>query len=782
MNPVASLRILSALSNRSKRIRAVNTTGLLEPHNRSEFKDIVETVKQALNCRVSIVSILDEDRQVFAGHIGLPTEWAVRGETPLTHSFCQYVVDGNRPFIVDDATIHQTVRDNLAIRDLGVISYMGVPVSLPDGTVIGALAVIDGKPRKWTAAELDLLTQFGKIARNHIATLVTDRRWSTLFQQLEEGIVRGTVIRDTEGNIIDWRYDQVNPAWSELVEIPIEQAIGNSISNVAPGVQADWIADVADVVETGESKRFTRHIDRINRWFEGYIQATGEDTFVIMFLEVTDRVAALEALQRSEERLRLLVEGAKDYAILTVDLMGNISSWLGGAEETFNRSEAEMLGKPFAEIFTPEDRVLGVPALELTTAASKGVAIDQRWHVRQDGSLVFLDGTMRPLLSDCDGELRGYIKIARNATLEKQSQDRQLAFLELGERIRELDSVADVAFTASEIMARNLAGATRAGYGVVDSVAETVQMLPGWCAKDIIPVAGLYRFRDYGSFIEDLKRGENVIISNISTDPRTSASAHLFHQISLATLVNIPIIEHGAFVGVMFVHYDKPHEFTAEERDFVRTIADRTREASSRIRAEEHQQILNHEIGHRLKNTLAMVQAIATQTLRRVTDRGPVEAFASRLHALSKAHEVLLGQDWSSARIVQVTDTVLNQLALRERYSVNGPDLELGPRTALSLALLMHELGTNALKYGAWSNEAGAVSVCWRTEAGASDSALILTWAEKDGPPVCTPSNKGFGSRLIMLGLMGTGGVEIHHDPAGLKVEMRGLVSQLRQS
>lgn len=769
------------MPNRSKRIRAVRNAGLFEPHHQSEFNDIVETVKTALRCPVAIVSILDEDRQVFAAHVGLPAPWAERGETPLTHSFCQHVVDDKKPFIVGDATMHERVRENLAIRDLGVISYMGVPVTLPDGTIIGAIAAIDGQPRDWSHSELGLLTQFAKIASNHIATLVSDRRWSNLFQQLEEGIIRGSVIRDENGNVVDWRYDEVNPALGAHINIPSEKAVGRTIREVIPGVEDDWIRDVEEVVATGETKRFTRSVGVLGRWFDGYIQATGEDTFIIMFLDITERMSAVASLKRSEEQLRLLIQAAKDYAILTLDLDGRISSWYGGAEETFGRSEADMTGRPFRDIFTPEDQAAGIPDSELAIAAETGVAIDRRWHIRADGTRVYLDGTVRPLVTE-SGSVRGYIKIARNATLEKQAQDRQLAFLEFGDRIRELETVTDVAFAASEIMVRNLEGATRAGYGVVDAVAETVQMLPGWCAPGIDPIAGLHHFRDYGSFIDDLKRGENTIIPDVTIDPRTAASADLFRQISLATLVNIPIIEHGVFVGVMFVHYDKPHEFTPEERDFVRTIADRTREAASRIRAEEDQQILNHEISHRLKNTMAMVQAIATQTLRPITDRGPVDAFTNRLHALSKAHEVLLGQDWTSARMTQVMDTVLHQMALPERYEIAGPDLELGPRTALSLALLMHELGTNALKYGAWSNETGHVLIRWRTEGGSGDDTLVLVWEERDGPPVAAPAGKGFGSKLIRLGLMGTGGVDISYEPTGLKVEMRGLVSQLRQS
>ena len=224
------------------------------------------------------------------------------------------------------------------------------------------------------------------------------------------------------------------------------------------------------------------------------------------------------------------------------------------------------------------------------------------------------------------------------------------------------------------------------------------------------------------------------------------------------------------------------HATSLEEGDFVRTIADRTREAISRIRAEQEQQVLNHEISHRLKNTMAMVQAIATQTLRPVTDRAPVEAFTSRLHALSKAHEVLLDQNWSSTGMIALIDSVLDQLSLPDRYSISGPDMQLGPRSALSLALLIHELGTNALKYGAWSNEAGKVNVLLTIEGAIDDSALVLAWEERAGPPVTAPTGKGFGSKLIGLGLMGTGGVDVDYASDGLKVKMRGLVSQLRQS
>lgn len=765
----------------SQRFRIVRSSGLFDIHGEGEFADIVDTVKAALHCPVSVISILDEYRQVFIAHLGLPSEWANRGETPLSHSFCQYVVEDQKPFVVTDATLHERVRDNLAIRDLGVISYLGVPVTLPDGTVIGAIAAIDGKPREWTQAELDLLSRFGRIVSNQINTFLSERRWSHLFEQLQEGIIIGSVLRDETGRVVDWRYDHVNPAWSELLGLGDVDAVGKTARTLIPGIEEEWITDVAEAVESRVPKPFLRQVEALGRWFDGYVQPTGDDGFLVMFLDVTEQRDTLEALSRSEERLRLLIEAAKDYVIVTIDNDHRISSWSGGAEETFGIEEDDVLGKPFSTIFTKEDRQAGVPEEELREARLHGVVVDRRWHMRADGALVFLEGTVRPLPNPNGEKSLGFIKIARNATSEKRSRDRQSALHELGERLRRAETIPDTAFAAAEIIASNMEGASRAGYGIVDAVAETVEVLPDWCAPDVPSVSGLHHFRSYGSFIEDLKAGKTVVIGNVETDPRTASHADMLKSIGIEVLVNVPILDRGIIVGVILVHFSRSYDFSYEDSVFVATVADRAREAISRIRAEEHQQILNHEISHRLKNTMSMVQAIAAQTLKPVQDRAPVEAFSNRLHALAKAHEVLLHQNWSSARMLEVIDNVLRQLAPNNRYELTGPDLEIGPRSALSLALLMHELGTNALKYGAWSSDRGNVRVGWTVETLHGEDILSLSWREADGPPVTSPTGKGFGSRLIRLGLIGTGGVDIDYDPAGLNVRMKGLVSQLRQ-
>jgi two-component sensor histidine kinase len=295
-------------------------------------------------------------------------------------------------------------------------------------------------------------------------------------------------------------------------------------------------------------------------------------------------------------------------------------------------------------------------------------------------------------------------------------------------------------------------------------------------------IAGLHGFRTFGSFIEDLKRGEVVAIDDIMNDPRTRHGAEALLAIGIRALLNMPVMERGQLVGVTFVHHAHDHTFTVEELAFIRAVGDRMESAVARLRAEERQRVLNHELSHRLKNTLAMVLSIATQTLRSVSDQGPVEVFEKRVLALSSAHDILLRQDWSSAPLAAVVGAVLSNFAQQQRFDIAGPEIALGARAALSTALLLHELGTNAAKYGALSRDSGRVAVTWRVDGEGDEQELALTWSETGGPPVTPPTRRGFGSRLIRMGLVGTGGVEIGYPASGLHAEMRAPLLQISQA
>jgi len=182
---------------------------------------------------------------------------------------------------------------------------------------------------------------------------------------------------------------------------------------------------------------------------------------------------------------------------------------------------------------------------------------------------------------------------------------------------------------------------------------------------------------------------------------------------------------------------------------------------SSRKQVEAEQQryqgqlrLMINELNHRVKNTLATVQSMAAQTMRGEADlASSYENFEARLLGLSEVHDVLTRESWHGAALQEVAERALRPFADRTsgQVAIRGPSVWLQPGAALALALVFHELATNAVKYGALSVESGAVALSWMRDPTAT--RLRLTWVEQGGPPVVPPTRKGFGSRLIERGL-----------------------------
>ena len=168
---------------------------------------------------------------------------------------------------------------------------------------------------------------------------------------------------------------------------------------------------------------------------------------------------------------------------------------------------------------------------------------------------------------------------------------------------------------------------------------------------------------------------------------------------------------------------------------------------------EEHLKLLANELNHRVKNTLATVQAIASQTLQDGTSmRDARSALTARLMALSKAHDVLTEEGWAGADLVDIVRSAVDTFAAGDaaRFQALGPSVRLSPRSAVLFAMTLNELCTNALKYGALSVPGGQIEISWQIEATYPETAeLRMRWTESDGPPVKLPTRKGFGSRLI---------------------------------
>lgn len=156
----------------------------------------------------------------------------------------------------------------------------------------------------------------------------------------------------------------------------------------------------------------------------------------------------------------------------------------------------------------------------------------------------------------------------------------------LGDRIREIDDPAELAFAAAELLGKHF-GISRAGYGTIDLEKETIVIDKDWNAPGIRSLAGTLNFRDYGSYVDDLKRGETVVFENAETDPRTHDHAEALKAISAQSVINMPVTEHGGLVALLYLNHSEPRHWTSAEVALVSEVADRTRTAIERLRAEK---------------------------------------------------------------------------------------------------------------------------------------------------------------------------------------------------
>lgn len=200
-----------------------------------------------------------------------------------------------------------------------------------------------------------------------------------------------------------------------------------------------------------------------------------------------------------------------------------------------------------------------------------------------------------------------------------------------------------------------------------------------------------------------------------------------------------------------------------------------SQDITERRQADERQAILLHELDHRVKNTLATVQSVASMTRRSAQqgDAAAWDAFAGRLQGLAKTHDLLTATQWQGALLEDVLRNELDpyQDAMRQRIRLRGPRINLQPSAVLALGLAIHELATNATKYGSLTAPEGKVSVMWALAPSLSPPVLIVEWVESGGPTVVPPIRQGFGTKLIQRGLAQQLGGEIKLDfhPDGIR-------------
>ncbi len=447
------------------------------------------------------------------------------------------------------------------------------------------------------------------------------------------------------------------------------------------------------------------------------------------------------ALLRSEDRLHAIVESAVDYAIITADLENRVTGWNSGATRLLGWKREDVLGRPCRLIFTPEDCAAGIPEAEVRKALTEGLAVDERWHIKLDGTRFWAAGELMPLR---DNGLLGTLKILRDRTEQRRAE---AALRESEERYRLIvESARDYAIFTTDLKGR------------ITSWNRGASEVLGWDEADALgrPSAIMYTPEDHAAGVPEAELAEALANGRSEHD-----RWHLR-------------VDGSRIWGTEIV--TPLQDGDGEARGYLKILRDRT----AQRREEEQRRLLLDELNHRVKNTLAIVQSLVVQTARGSAMPDALrDTLEARLHALAAAHDLLTRETWRGAELADVVAATLapfDGAAIRVR--AHGPGLRLPPNAALVLNMALHELATNAAKYGALSAPDGYVEIAWRLAPadGVSSGVLDLLWSERGGPAVAPPARQGFGSQLIEDGVsyqLG-GSVALRFDPVG--VECRFLI------
>lgn len=305
--------------------------------------------------------------------------------------------------------------------------------------------------------------------------------------------------------------------------------------------------------------------------------------------DVTATRQAEERMRGTEARYRQIVEGAEDFAIVTIDEQGIITGWSNGAERVLGYTPQEAIGQPGAMFFTPEDREAGAPAAEMRAAATDGRAINERWHLRQDGTRFWGSGLTMPLAP----EGGGYVKIFRDRTMEhsveaglKDSEARLRFFGDLDERLFNSSGAIDAMRAATEALGRRL-GASRCAYADVDTDSNSFWIRSDYTAPGIDSSAGSYSLDLFGPrAAAELRAGRTLVVQDVVGELAPGEGREMFQAIGIDAIICCPLVKDGRLAAMMAVHQDEVRAWTHTEITLVKEVVERCWAHVERVGAE----------------------------------------------------------------------------------------------------------------------------------------------------------------------------------------------------
>jgi PAS domain S-box-containing protein len=448
----------------------------------------------------------------------------------------------------------------------------------------------------------------------------------------------------------------------------------------------------------------------------------------------------------TDQRLTAIVDSSDD-AIISKDLDGTIVTWNRGAERLFGYTAAEAVGQPVAMLI-PEDRPDEEPGILQRIRRGERVDHYETVRRRKDGQLVEISLTVSPI-KDKSGRIVGASKIARDIT-ERKLTERRLR--ESNRQVRSLIEALPAAIYTTDLD------------GNVTYFNETA-----------VEVAG--RQPELGT--------DKWCVSWRLYHPDGTPMPHEECPMAVALRERRPVrgveivVERPDGSRIPVIPYPTPlFDESGELIGAVNMLVD----ISERKQAEMRVQGLLDELNHRVKNTLATVQSLATQSARNADSiEAFQEQFNGRLIALSRAHDQLSRRNWQQGDLLEIATAGLAPYRqdTAHQIAMSGESVRLAPIQALTLAMVFHELTTNAAKYGALSNPRGRLQVGWSTRLNGKVPTLKIFWRESGGPKVAPPARRGFGSRLIEYAVKSDlgGAATLKFDPAGVSCDIEMPVS-----
>ena len=417
----------------------------------------------------------------------------------------------------------------------------------------------------------------------------------------------------------DHVFENANNAYLQLVDH--RDIVGKPVREALPEVVEQGFLDLLDrvfstrrpYVGNGMRVLLKRQHDMApdERYLDFIFQPVFDDAgrvtgIFVQGHDVTEQKTAEDALRESEARFRLAADNAP-VMLWMGDEHGKCLYLNDAKREFWGVAPQDIRGFDWDDTVHPDDRQ--------ALAAIVGDAMHRRVpfsaearYRRKLGCYRLLHTEAQPRFGAND-EFLGMIGVNVDVTEVRAEDMRRNALIELADRFSELTDPADIAFAAAEMLAR-VHNVGRAGYGTIDLVAETITIDRDWNAPGVKTIAGVLNFREYGTYIDDLKRGETVAVADAEQDPRTQATAEALKAIKARAFINMPVTEASGLVALLYLNHEDVREWSQSELDFMRDVAARTRVAVERRRAEQKLEQLASSLERQVSERTAEVNRL----------------------------------------------------------------------------------------------------------------------------------------------------------------------------